>query len=113
VLLVTSLLNAASLLAFVALASLSLAALVVGCAAFGLLLGLSLPVQTSLLAGAFVRDRATAIGVYNFARYLGMAAGPLLGAVLYRAGGVPLLFGFAAAVFALVAWLAGRRLSAV
>jgi MFS transporter, DHA1 family, multidrug resistance protein len=110
VLLVTSLLNAASLAAFVPLASLSLGALVAGCAAFGLLLGLSLPVQTSLLAGAFVRDRATAIGVYNFARYLGMAAGPLLGAVLYREGGVPLLFGFAAAAFALLAWLAGGAL---
>ena len=111
-LLVTSLLNAASLAAFVALAPLSLAALVTGCAAFGLLLGVSLPVQTSLLAGAFVRDRATAIGVYNFSRYLGMAAGPLLGAVLYDAGGVPLLFGAAATAFALVAWLAGRRLAA-
>jgi MFS transporter, DHA1 family, multidrug resistance protein len=112
VLVATSLLNAGALAAFVGLSAAGLRSLIVGCAAFGLLLGLSLPVQTSLLAGAFVRERATAIGVYNFARYLGMAAGPLLGTLLYRAGGVPFLYGFAAAIFAAAALFAGRRLGA-
>lgn len=111
VLLVTSLLDAAALAAFVPLSTRSLPALVAGCAAFGLLLGLSLPVQTSLLAGAFTTHRATAIGVYNFARFAGMAAGPLVGTVLRRVGGVPLLFGAAAASFALVAWWTGRQLA--
>lgn len=110
ILLVTTLLNAASLLLFIPLAALSLPALLVGGGLFGLLLGLSLPVQTTLLADAFVADRATAIGVYNFGRYLGMAAGPMLGTVLYHGGGVPLLFGFAGVVFAASALVAGRRM---
>lgn len=109
-LVVTALLDAASLLAFVWLAPRSIAALVTGGGLFGLLLGLSLPVQTTLLAETFVRTRATAIGVYNFARYLGMAAGPLLGAVLYRRGGVPLLFGSAGMAFTVAVLLGGRRM---
>lgn len=51
-------------------------------------------------------------GPYNFARYLGMAAGPMLGAVLYGQGGVPLLFGFTGVVFAASALLARRRMAA-
>jgi len=112
ILLVTSLLNAVSLILFIVLAGLSLNALLVDSGLFGLLLGLSLPVQTTILAGAFVQERATAIGVYNFARYLGMAAGPMLGAVLYRQGGVPLLFGFTGVVFAVSALLARGRMAA-
>jgi MFS transporter, DHA1 family, multidrug resistance protein len=111
ILLVTTLLNAASLLLFIALSGLSLPALLVGGGLFGVLLGLSLPVQTTILADAFVRDRATAIGVYNFGRYLGMAAGPMLGAVLFHAGGVPLLYGFAGVVFAAAALLSGWRMA--
>jgi DHA1 family bicyclomycin/chloramphenicol resistance-like MFS transporter len=111
ILLVTTLLNAASLLLFIVLSGLSLLALLVGGGLFGVLLGLSLPVQTTILADAFVRDRATAIGVYNFGRYLGMAAGPMLGAVLFHAGGVPLLFGFAGVVFGAAALLSGRRMA--
>ncbi|HYR11106.1 MAG TPA: MFS transporter [Longimicrobium sp.] len=84
--------------------------LLVGGGIFGVLLGLSLPVQTTILADAFVRDRATAIGVYNFGRYLGMAAGPMLGAVLFHAGGVPLLYGFAGVAFAAAALLSGWRM---
>jgi predicted MFS family arabinose efflux permease len=110
ILVVTTMLNAASLLLFVVLSGLSLPALLVGGGIFGVLLGLSLPVQTTILADAFVRDRATAIGVYNFGRYLGMAAGPMLGAVLFHAGGVPLLYGFAGVVFAAAALLSARRM---
>jgi DHA1 family bicyclomycin/chloramphenicol resistance-like MFS transporter len=110
ILVATTLLNAASLLLFIVLSGLSLPALLVGGGIFGVLLGISLPVQTTILADAFVRDRATAIGVYNFGRYLGMAAGPMLGAVLFHAGGVPLLYGFAGIVFAAAALLSARRM---
>jgi predicted MFS family arabinose efflux permease len=110
-LVVSSILNALSLLLFIGLAAASLPALLIGGALFGLLLGVSLPVQTTLLADAFVRERATAIGVYNFARYLGMAAGPMLGAVLYAAGDVALLFGVGGGVFLVAAFVAARRLA--
>ncbi len=100
-LLVTALLNALSLLLFVAVAPLSLIALVVAVTAFGLFLGLSLPVQTSLLTDLYRRNRATAVGSYNFFRFMGMATGPVLGSWLFQDGNLGLLYGFAAAAFLL------------
>lgn len=100
-LLVTALLNALSLLLFVAVAPLSLVALVVAVTAFGLFLGLSLPVQTSLLMDLYQHNRATAVGGYNFFRFMGMATGPVLGSWLFQDGNLGLLYGFAAAAFLL------------
>lgn len=100
-LLVTALLNALSLLLFVAVAPLSLVALVVAVTAFGLFLGLSLPVQTSLLMDLYQHNRATAAGSYNFFRFMGMATGPVLGSWLFQDGNLGLLYGFAAAAFLL------------
>ena len=108
-LLVTALLNALSLLLFVAIAKLSLAALVVAVTAFGLFLGLSLPVQTSLLMDLYQHNRATAVGSYNFFRFMGMATGPVLGSWLYRDGNLGLLYGFAATAFLLAVWHARMR----
>ncbi|MBL0387153.1 MFS transporter [Tumebacillus sp. ITR2] len=109
-LILTSSLNVASVVLFLLLAKLSLGLLILSIFLFGLCLGLSLPVQTTLLTASFVRERATAIGVYNFFRYMGMAAGPMVGTVLYR-GGVSVLYGVAAVLFALTVWLASRKLS--
>lgn len=100
-LLVTALLNALSLLLFLAVAPLSLVALVVAVTAFGLFLGLSLPVQTSLLMDLYQHNRATAVGGYNFFRFMGMATGPVLGSWLFQDGNLGLLYGFAAAAFLL------------
>ncbi len=100
-LLVTALLNALSLLLFVAVAPLSLVALVVAVTAFGLFLGLSLPVQTSLLMDLYQHNRATAVGSYNFFRFMGMATGPVLGSWLFQDGNLGPLYGFAAAAFLL------------
>jgi len=100
-LLVTALLNALSLLLFVAVAPLSLVALVMAVTAFGLFLGLSLPVQTSLLMDLYQHNRATAVGSYNFFRFMGMATGPVLGSWLFQDGNLGLLYGFAAAAFLL------------
>lgn len=100
-LLVTALLNALSLLLFLAVAPLSLVALVVAVTAFGLFLGLSLPVQTSLLMELYQHNRATAVGSYNFFRFMGMATGPVLGSWLFQDGNLGLLYGFAAAAFLL------------
>lgn len=100
-LLVTALLNALSLLLFVVVVPLSLIALVVAVTAFGLFLGLSLPVQTSLLMDLYQHNRATAVGSYNFFRFMGMATGPVLGSWLFQDGNLGLLYGFAAAAFLL------------
>lgn len=105
----TAALNALSLLLFLAVAQWSLAALVVAVSTFGLFLGLSLPVQTSLLMDLYPDNRATAVGSYNFFRFMGMAAGPVLGSWLYQDGNLGLLYGFAAAAFLLAVWHARLR----
>ncbi|WP_413043065.1 MFS transporter [Pseudomonas sp. YJ42] len=108
-LLVTAGLNALSVLLFLGVAQWSLAWLVVAASAFGLFLGLSLPVQTSLLMDLYPHNRATAVGSYNFFRFMGMATGPVLGSWLYRDGNLELLYGFATAAFLLAVLHARMR----
>lgn len=107
-LLITSSLNVLATILFVILSPVSLPVLIVSISLFGLCLGLSLPVQTTLLARAFTQNRATAIGVYNFFRYLGMAAGPIFGSVFYQLGN-RVEFLFAAFLFALTVLFARRQ----
>jgi predicted MFS family arabinose efflux permease len=110
-LILTAALNVVAVVMFLLVAQAALGLLLVAIALFGLFLGLSLPVQTTLLSGAFVQERATAMGVYNFFRYIGMGAGPMVGTVLYR-GGVVTLYGVAAVLFALTVFFAARMLRA-
>lgn len=102
--------NALSVAAFLAAYPLSLEALLASTLPVGLFLGISLPVQTTLLTEEFVETRATATGMYNLFRYLGMACGPVMGTVLFGAGGYGLLFGFAAAGLLGCALFLKRRL---
>jgi MFS transporter, DHA1 family, multidrug resistance protein len=101
-------LNAFATLLFVAVSSVSLSLVLASIAVFGLCLGLSLPVQTTLLAAVFHRNRATAMGAYNFSRYLGMATGPMIGALLFKLGGHA-EFLFACVAFAGAVWFAWRQ----
>ena len=110
VIVLTTFLNVASLIFFLVFYSISLAWLLAGIICFGLFLGLSLPVQTTLLTSAFTTNRATAVGAYNFFRYMGMACSPIVGSLLFRIGGYLLLYGFIAIVFLAFALLLSRRL---
>ncbi|GAB2792958.1 MFS transporter [Halomonas shantousis] len=103
-------LNVLSIVAFVLLADVSLALLIATIALFGFFLGLSMPAQTTLLTEAFRHNRATAVGVYNFARFMGMACGPLAGTLLYQRGGMSLLYGVAAFLFACAIFYTYRRI---
>lgn len=107
-LLFSSSLNVGAILLFVLLSGLSLSILVACISLFGLCLGVSLPVQTTLLTLAFSRNRATAIGTYNFFRYLGMAAGPMIGSFFYEWGD-RVEFIFAAVLFGAIVLFAGRQ----
>ncbi|SEN95957.1 MFS transporter [Paenibacillus sp. OV219] len=109
-LVLTTYLNAISVLFFIIFYSFSLAWLLAGIILFGLFLGLSLPVQTTLLTGAFTKNRATAVGAYNFFRYMGMACSPIVGSLIYNIGGYYLLYGFIVFVFLAYALLLSRRL---
>ncbi|HEU4965528.1 MAG TPA: MFS transporter, partial [Bacilli bacterium] len=107
---VIALVNVLAVLLFPFAAAWALPALIGATTLFGLCLGLSLPVQTTLLTGAFQRERGTAVGVYNFFRYLGMAAGPMLGSFLFHLGRLPVLFGFATVLGALTTLFLRRQL---
>lgn len=85
-LLVMASLNMAAVFLFAISASISLPFLVFAISLFGLFLGLSLPVQTTLLANELPRYRATSTGVYNFFRYVWMTVGPVLGTYFYKFG---------------------------
>ncbi|MDT8861320.1 MFS transporter [Alkalihalobacillus sp. MEB130] len=82
-LLISSICNIFSILLYVLLAPLSLPFVMLTTALFGLCMGVSSPIQTTILVQTFSQIRGTAIGAYNFSRYLGMAAGPMIGTILY------------------------------
>ncbi|WPK10541.1 MFS transporter [Lysinibacillus louembei] len=71
---------------FALLASVSLTMLITLLSLFGLFLGISLPLQTTLLANELPRNRATSTGVYNFFRYVWMTIGPVIGTYLFWIG---------------------------
>ncbi|WP_342553408.1 MFS transporter [Paenibacillus sp. FSL R7-0652] len=85
-LLLLAVLNMMSILLFVMTASLSISTLAISLAIFGLTLGLSLPVQITILADEMPNHRASATGVYNFFRYVWMTIGPIAGTFFYRFG---------------------------
>ncbi|MBN6189148.1 MFS transporter [Aneurinibacillus sp. BA2021] len=108
----TTYLNVLAIFSFLVVSHLSLPLLIGTTMLFGLFLGMSLPVQMTLLTHAFQMKRATAIGAYNFFRFLGMACGPMLGSVLLLAGGYTLLYGFATLAFLICGILLHKRLYA-
>lgn len=60
--------------------------------AYGLLLGCSLPAQSAAMVNLFKREKATAIGLYNFLRFVGASVGPIAGEVIRDMAGDRVLF---------------------
>ncbi|GCD81373.1 MFS transporter [Parageobacillus thermoglucosidasius] len=109
IILATSYLNVASILLFLIVSHISISLLLISIMLFGLFLGTSLPVQTTLLTYVFQANRSTAIGVYNFFRYMGMALGPMIGSLLFSLGGYALVYGFTdIGFFFFSLWLTAR-----
>lgn len=75
---------------------------------FGVLLGASLPAQSTMLVNLFSAERATAMGIYNFTRFMGAAAGPLVGALTAGTFGIAAML-LSLGVLLLVAAWAIRR----
>ncbi|MDQ6598803.1 MFS transporter [Bacillus salipaludis] len=59
---------------------------------YGVMLGMSLPSQSTSLVNLFAKEKGTAMGVYNFVRFTGAAIGPLLGSALFKLGGDDALY---------------------
>jgi MFS transporter, DHA1 family, multidrug resistance protein len=79
--------------------------------AYGLLLGCSLPVQSTILVNLFQHEKATAVGTYNFFRFTGAAIGPIAGGVISLAYGVNAVFLTLGILLLLAAWVVRHNLS--
>ncbi|WP_241138861.1 MFS transporter [Bacillus mycoides] len=62
--------------------SINIPSVIIVTSLYGFSMGLSMPTHTTLLTEEFVQERATAIGMYNFIRYLGMGTRPIVGGFL-------------------------------
>jgi DHA1 family bicyclomycin/chloramphenicol resistance-like MFS transporter len=78
--------------------------------AYGVLLGCSLPVQSTILVGLFTHEKGTAVGLYNFFRFTGAAIGPLAGGVVAMNFGIDAVVLNVAALLAAAAWFVQRHL---
>ena len=72
---------------------------------YGVLLGCSLPVQSTILVNLFTKDRGTAVGAYNFFRFLGATVGPIVGAVIEVRFGVQAVILSVAALLVISAFM--------
>ncbi|ANB57149.1 sugar (and other) transporter family protein [Anoxybacillus sp. B7M1] len=99
VIVTTAYLNVLAVFLFLLVSHIALPLLIVSIMLFGFFLGTSLPVQTTLLTQIFHSNRSTAIGVYNFFRYIGMACGPIIGSWLLKIGGYDTIYGFVDVLF--------------
>ena len=70
---------------------------------YGILLGGSLPAQSTILVNLFSSDRATAMGIYNFVRFNGAAAGPVIAALVADRAGETGVFAVAGGLLLLAA----------
>ncbi|WP_339205652.1 MFS transporter [Paenibacillus sp. FSL K6-3182] len=103
---------------FALTANLSLPILIVDVCLFGLTMGLTVSMPTTILAEQFPEERATAIGVYNLIRYIGMAIGPMIGSLLYVENDLKPLFltcgiAYLISVLAGGVWLSSKRLRVI
>ena len=71
---------------------LSVLLLVTLLSAYGLLLGCSLPAQSTAIVNLFRHEKATAVGVYNFIRFTGASVGPIAGEAIRNMAGDRVLF---------------------
>ncbi|PFC83515.1 MFS transporter [Bacillus anthracis] len=79
---ITSFFNIICVFLFSFTYSINIPSIIIVTSLYGFSMGLSMPTHTTLLTEEFVQERATAIGMYNFIRYLGMGTGPLVGGFL-------------------------------
>ncbi|MDX7989223.1 MFS transporter [Xenorhabdus sp. 12] len=100
-LILSSLLNLFCILLFSVTYQVGIPALIVVTALYGFTLGLSTPTHSALLLTKFTEQRATVVGLYNFIRYIGMAAGPIVGSFLLFNNHYEWIFLSGASLFAL------------
>ncbi|EJW16356.1 MFS transporter [Paenibacillus alvei] len=73
-----NLLAAGSIIIFALTESFSLAGLSIGLVLYGIAGGVIAPLFSTMVSNEFEEQRASALGIYNLIRYIGMSAGPLI-----------------------------------
>jgi MFS family permease len=84
--------------------------LVIFLLAYGVLLGCSLPVQSTILVNLFTKEKGTAVGLYNFFRFTGAAIGPITGGLIAMTLGVNAVFLNVAVLLGVAAWIVHKNL---
>ena len=77
---------------------------------YGVLLGCSLPVQSTILVNLFTNEKGTAVGLYNFFRFTGAAIGPIIGGLIEMTLGIEVVFLNVAALLGIAAWIVHKNL---
>jgi MFS transporter, DHA1 family, multidrug resistance protein len=77
---------------------------------YGVLLGCSLPVQSTILVNLFTKEKGTAVGLYNFFHFTGAAIGPITGGLIAMTLGVNAVFLNVAALLGVAAWIVHKNL---
>ncbi|MFJ8527651.1 MFS transporter [Bacillus sp. NPDC094106] len=110
-LLITSFFNIICVILFSFTYHISIPILIIITSVYGFSMGLSMPTHTTLLTEEFVGERATAIGIYNFIRYIGMGTGPIVGSFLLFHQNYFWIFFVEAIVFLIVVLYAMKKLT--
>ncbi|HFJ9463273.1 MFS transporter [Bacillus cereus] len=108
---ITSFFNIICVVLFSFTYSINIPFIIIVTSLYGFSMGLSMPTHTTLLTEEFIQERATAIGIYNFIRYLGMGTGPLIGGFLLFNQNYFWIFFLGAIMFLLVILYAMKMLS--
>ncbi|EMA7396525.1 MFS transporter [Bacillus cereus] len=108
---ITSFFNIICVVLFSFTYSINIPFIIIVTSLYGFSMGLFMPTHTTLLTEEFIQERATAIGIYNFIRYLGMGTGPLIGGFLLFNQNYFWIFFLGAIMFLLVILYAMKMLS--
>ncbi|MEI1423111.1 MFS transporter [Bacillus cabrialesii] len=91
---------ACSIVLFAVTHSVSLILMAITLALFGISMGAIPPLYSTMITHEFEHNRGSAIGMFNFIRYTGMAAGPMISAYLLTLMPSAMSFGLLGLVFA-------------
>ncbi|MCI3984749.1 MFS transporter [Bacillus vallismortis] len=91
---------ACSIILFAVTHSVSLILMALTLALFGISMGIIPPLYSTMITNEFEHNRGSAIGMFNFIRYTGMAAGPMISAYLLTMMPSVLSFGLLGLIFA-------------
>ncbi|MGM0949868.1 MAG: MFS transporter [Bacillota bacterium] len=106
----SNIIAACSIILFAVTHSVSLILMALTLALFGISMGVIPPLYSTMITNEFEHNRGSAIGVFNFIRYTGMAAGPMVPAYLLHLMPSAMSFGLLGLVFAVLSFCLAPRM---